>query len=68
MKLCRYCNSEMMEEYETNQQNSHRYKGFFTCTNCHAFCDGEYLDSKLGTQTLRERWWNPETNKFEERR
>lgn len=68
MKLCKYCNSEMLGEHETNRHNSHRYKGFFTCPKCHAVCDGEYLDSKLGMQILNEKWWNPKSNEFEERR
>jgi len=55
----------MMSEYETNAQNSHRYKGFHTCPKCGAVCDDEVLENKKDKPILKERWYNPSTKEFE---
>lgn len=63
MMLCKYCQVEMMSEYETNPHNSRRYKAFFVCPQCKSVCDGEYEDTKMGKRTFFEKWWNPEEDK-----
>lgn len=65
MMFCRYCGNEMFGEFETNAQNTHRYKAFYNCTKCKAVCDGEYVENKSGKKTISEKWWNPTTGKFE---
>ena len=57
MKYCKYCNSQMMAEYQTNSHNSHRYKAHYTCTKCGALCDGEYFDKGKYKETISEKWW-----------
>lgn len=56
MKLCKYCGEKMRDEYETNAQNNQKYKGFFTCPNCGAMCDGEYIVKGNEKHTLSEKW------------
>ena len=65
MKFCKYCNSIMQSEYETNSQGHHRYKEFHTCPNCEALCDEEVIEYKKGKRTLSEQWFNPTTKEFE---
>lgn len=65
MKFCRYCGSEMLGEFETNSQNSQKFKAFYICPKCHSTCDGEYSESKKEERTINEKWWNPMTNEIE---
>ena len=65
MKICKFCGKTMIGDFETNTQNSRKYKAFYNCPNCKSVCDGEYMDKKDGTQTISERWWNPNTESFE---
>lgn len=66
MKFCRYCGSEMLGEFETNSQNSQKFKAFYNCPKCGSFCDGEYWESKKEKRTINEKWLNPKTKEFEE--
>ncbi len=65
MKFCKYCGEEMFGEFETNSQNAHKFKAYYTCPKCHALCDGEYIESKTDRRTISEKWWNPITKEFE---
>lgn len=59
MKICKYCNSEMLSEHQTNSHDSRRYKAFFVCPKCHAVCDGEYVQESKGTSVINEEWMAP---------
>ena len=65
MKLCKYCNSVMMSEYETKSHNSYRRKGFHTCPKCKAVCDDDITQKKNDVIVHSERWFNPTTKEFE---
>ena len=65
MKLCKYCNSVMMSEYETKTHNSYRRKGFHTCPKCKAVCDDDITQKKNDVIVQSERWFNPTTKEFE---
>ena len=65
MMTCKFCNSEMSVESETNAQNHRQYKAFYTCPYCSAMYEGEFIQSKNGAKTISERWWNPTTKQFE---
>ncbi len=56
----------MFGEIATNSINNNQYKEFYTCENCHSVFEGEYKKTKSGIITIMERWWNPNTNSFEE--
>ena len=59
MKACKFCGNMMMGEFETNSQNSRKFKAFYICHKCGAICDGEYEESKNGRKTIREKWYEP---------
>lgn len=65
MKICKYCHSKMQSEFETNRQNSHRYKGFHVCPKCKAVCEEEVTKNGKKIQIHSVRWFNPETKKYE---
>lgn len=65
MKICKYCHSEMMSEYETNSQNHRRYKGFHICPKCKAVYEEDVTKNKNEYIIHSQRWYNPETKKFE---
>ena len=64
MKLCKYCNSIMMGEFESGR-NSKSYTAFYNCTTCKAMCD-EKVVALRGRTERKERWFNPQTKKYEE--
>ena len=64
MKLCKYCNSIMMGEFESGR-NSKSYTAFYNCTTCKAMCDEKVVAYK-GRTERKERWFNPKTKEFEE--
>lgn len=65
MKICKYCNTTMISDYETDRRNAHKYKGFHTCPNCRAVCEETVTDNKSERITHEEKWWNPSTNECE---
>lgn len=64
MKLCKYCNSIMMGEFESGR-NSKSYTAFYNCTTCKAMCD-EKVVALRGRTERKERWFNPQTKEYEE--
>ena len=65
MKLCKYCHSVMVSEYETNRFDHYRRKGFHQCPKCGAICDDDVTEKKSEVVVHEERWYNPETKEFE---
>ena len=65
MKFCKFCGKEMIGEFETNRNNSHKFKVFYNCQHCHAVCDGEYIENKNGKRIITEKWWNPATKDYD---
>ena len=65
MKICRYCNSVMLSEYETGR-NSKSYIAFHNCPKCQAVCDEKVIVYRNGKKEETERWFNPKTKQFEE--
>ena len=66
MKLCKYCQSVMRSDYETNPRNNRRRKGFHVCPKCKAVCDDDVTEKKNEIIVHYERWYNPVTKKFED--
>ncbi len=60
MKFCKYCNSVMESEYESNRYDNHRYKGFHTCPKCGALCDDDVTERGQNQIVHMERWFNPD--------
>ena len=64
MKLCKYCNTIMMSEYESGR-NSKSYTAFHNCPKCNATCDEKVVEYR-GKIDRKKRWFNPKTNKSED--
>ena len=64
MKLCRYCNNIMMSEFISGR-NSKSYTAFHNCPKCKALCNEKVVVFR-GRTERKERWFNPETKKYEE--
>ena len=67
MKLCKFCNTIMLCEYET-LSNSNHYFFHANCPKCKAVYEGEEKKRKNEYLYSKTRWWNPEINEFEEYR
>ena len=65
MEICKYCNSQMIGEYETLTSSNH-YKFFFTCPKCGAVFEGERKNKGPEIILIKSRWFNPNTKQFEE--
>lgn len=65
MKICKYCQSEMMSEYATGR-NGKSYTAFYNCPKCKAACDEKVTVYNGGRKKNKMRWYNPETKQFEE--
>ena len=65
MKICKYCNSVMISEYETNRNDSHRFFGFHVCPKCRAVFEEDVTEKNSKRIIHMERWFNPSTKQFE---
>ena len=60
MKICKYCRTVMDSEYETNPNNTHRYKGYHTCPSCGALCDDDVTEKGNQRIVHSEKWFSPD--------
>lgn len=60
MKICKYCNSLMIGENETQRDGSYYF--FYVCQKCKSIYEGK-RDKK--NTLLESRWYNSEKNEFE---
>jgi hypothetical protein len=65
LKVCKYCNTNMFCEYET-LSNSDHYRFFANCPKCRAVYEGEEKKRKSEYLYSKTRWYNPQTDEFEE--
>lgn len=65
MKLCKYCQTSMQGECETNPHNTRRFTGFYVCPACKAICEEDVEQREQSVRRRFERWWNPETKNWD---
>lgn len=65
MKFCKFCNTIMVSEHQTNIHDSHRYKSFHTCPKCGAMCDEDTTKKGNNVITHSEKWYGGKTEKGE---
>ena len=65
MQICKYCNTQMMGEYET-LSNSRHFRFFYSCPNCKAIYEGERKEKGAEIVISKSRWYNPKSEEFEE--
>ena len=63
--ICKYCQTVMIPEYETNPHNSHRRKGFFTCPQCRAIYEDDVEERGKYVKVFSRFWRNPKTGERE---
>jgi len=66
MKICKYCNNTMFGGGFETGRNSKSYTASYNCPKCKAVCDEKVEVHKGRPPKRKERWFNPETNEFEE--